>query len=134
MASGGQMHCPKYPFLLHPLESGGSAYDWVDPSRPDRYSSELNANRELMVYFWYPTSVNSADATGPYIPGAQRMDALPEVQSQMREESGSRWQAMVSGAIFSHAIERAPAANSSRQFPLIIFSHRLGGSVSTIPV
>ena len=35
---------------------------------------------------------------------------------------------MVSGAIFSHATERAPAANSSRQFPLVIFSHGLGSS------
>jgi dienelactone hydrolase len=35
---------------------------------------------------------------------------------------------MVSGAIFSHAVERAPAANSSQQFPLVIFSHGLGSS------
>lgn len=62
------------------------------------------------------------------MPGAQRMDALPEVQGQVGEEFGDRWPAMVSGAIFSDAAEGAPAANSSRQFPLVIFSHRVGSS------
>lgn len=46
----------------------------------------------------------------------------------MNEEFGNRWPAMVSGAIFSHARERAPVANSSRKFPLVIFSHGLGSS------
>jgi predicted esterase len=119
---------PQIPIPAGSFGIGRIGYDWVDPSRPDRYSSQANAHRELMVYFWYPTSVNSADARGLYLPGAQRMDALPEVQGQMREEFGNRWPAMVSGAIFSHATEHAPAANRPRQFPLIIFSHGLGSS------
>jgi dienelactone hydrolase len=56
------------------------------------------------------------------------MDALPEVQGQMRQVFGSRWPAIVSGAIFSHTAEGAPATNSSRPFPLIIFSHGLGAT------
>src|SRR5579875_2584389 len=119
---------PKIPVPSGPFGIGRVGYRWVDTSRPDQYSLEPKAHRELMVYFWYPTSVKSADAKGLYIPGGQRMDALPEVQARMRQEFGSRWPAMVSGSIFSHAAERARVANSPRQFPVIIFSHGLGST------
>ncbi len=114
------------PVPSGPFGIGRIGYDWVDSSRPDRFSPKPSAHRELMVYFWYPTSTQSAAAKGPYLPGAQQMDALPEVQSQMRQVFGLRWPAIVSGAIFSHAVEGAPATNSPGPFPLIIFSHGLG--------
>ncbi len=119
---------PRIPVPRGSYGIGRVGYDWTDPSRPDRYSLVPNAHREMMVYMWYPTSAKSADAKGPYLPGAQRMDALPEVQSIMRQEFGNLWPAMVSGAIFSHAREGAPVANSSRAFPIIVFSHGLGSS------
>jgi len=119
---------PKIPLPSGPFGIGRVGYDWVDPSRPDRYSTEPNAHRELMVYFWYPTSAKSADAKGPYLPGAQRMNTLPEIQGRMRREFGSRWPAMILGAIFSHAVERAPVAESPRRLPVVVFSHGLGST------
>jgi len=119
---------PKLPAPSGPFGIGRVGYDWVDLSRPDQDSATPKAYRELMVYFWYPTSQKSADTKGPYLPGAQRMDTLPEVQSRMRQEFGSNWPAMVSGAIFSHASERAPAAQNPGRFPVIIFSHGLGST------
>jgi hypothetical protein len=111
-----------------PFGIGRVGYHWVNASRPDRYSTEPNAHRELMVYFWYPTLPNSADTKGTYIPGAERMDALPEVQGRMRREFGARWPAMVSGGIFSHAVERAPVAKNARRLPVVVFSHGLGST------
>jgi pimeloyl-ACP methyl ester carboxylesterase len=119
---------PRIPVPSGPFGIGRAGYNWVDPSRPDQYSTEPNGHRELMVYFWYPTSANSADAKGPYLPGAQGMNALPEVQGRMRREFGSRWPAIVSGTIFSHAVERAPVAKSAQRFPVIVFSHGLGST------
>jgi dienelactone hydrolase len=119
---------PRIPVPAGPFGIGRVGYDWTDSSRADRYSSAPNAHRELMVYMWYPTSANSADAKGPYLPGAQRMDALREVRDLMRQEFGNLWPAMVSGAIFSHAREGAPVANSSRLFPMVVFSHGLGSA------
>jgi hypothetical protein len=43
---------PKIPVPSGPFGIGRVGYDWVDPSRPDRHSTEPNAHRELMVYFW----------------------------------------------------------------------------------
>lgn len=107
---------------------GRIGYDWVDSSRPDRYSSKTNGHRELMVYLWYPISTKPAASRGQYLPGAQRIDAVPEDRELMRQEFGSRWPAIVSGAIFSHAVEGAPRAKTPRRFPIVVFSHGLGSS------
>jgi pimeloyl-ACP methyl ester carboxylesterase len=119
---------PKIPAPSGPFGIGRVGYDWVDPSRPDPYSSDPKAHRELMVYFWYPTSEKPADAEGAYLPGAQRMDALPEIQSRMSHEFGKSWAGMISGAISSHAVERAPVLKSPRRLPVVIFSHGLGST------
>jgi dienelactone hydrolase len=131
-AAGGNVHkagtLPRIPAPSGPFGIGRIGYDWTDPSRPDGYSTDPKAHRELMVYFWYPTSERVADARGPYCPGAQQMDTVPEVQSRMRVAFGGNWPAIVSERIFSHAVGHAPVAKSRRQFPVIIFSHGAGGS------
>src|SRR5262249_6580429 len=112
----GQIHdssqatdaAPQIPQPAGPFGIGRVGYHWVDEFRPDRFSTSPAVHRELMVYFWYPTSPKSPIAKGPYLPGAQRMDSLAEPQAKMRGEFGSRWPAMVSGAIFSHVVENAP--------------------------
>src|ERR1051326_177246 len=119
---------PKLPVPAGSFGIGRIGYDWTDPSRPDQYSTDANAHRELMVYFWYPTSEKSANTKGLYLPGAQRMDTLPESQGRMRREFRGNWSAIISGAIFSHAVERAPVAKSSRRFPVVVFSHGLGST------
>lgn len=119
---------PKLPAPSGPFGIGRVGYDWVDPLRPDQFSSDPKAHRKLMVYFWYPTSEKSADVKGPYLPGAQRMDTLPEIQKRMSREFGTNWAAITSGAIFSHAVERAPILKSSQRMPVVIFSHGLGST------
>jgi dienelactone hydrolase len=56
------------------------------------------------------------------------MDATPEIRKIMSDEFGGAWTAIVSGEISSHAIEHAPIANSRRPFPIVIFSHGVGGT------
>lgn len=70
---------PQIPLPSGSYGVGRIGYDWVEP-RADRYSSAPNVHRELMVYFWYTVSVSSANTKGVYLPGAQRMDALPQIQ------------------------------------------------------
>jgi dienelactone hydrolase len=119
---------PKMPIPSGPFGIGRIGYDWADPSRRDEYSTDPKARRELMVYFWYPTSEKSADTRGAYFPGAQQMDGVPEVQTRMRRAYAGDWPLMLSGAIFSHAAEGAAVAKSPRPFPMIVFSHGLGST------
>lgn len=115
-----QIPSPSGPFGI-----GRMGFDWTDTSRSDDFDS--NRHRELMVYVWYPTA-KSPEAMGRYLPGAARMDAKPEIQKLMSDEFGDAWTAIVSGEISSHAIDRAPIADSHRPFPVVIFSHGIGGT------
>ena len=115
---------PQLPLPAGPFGIGRFGFDWVDSSRPDRYASDAHAHRELMVYLWYPTGQKTTpSAHGIYLPGARAMDANPEIQAAQRDEFEAAWPAIVSGAVFSHAVDNAPPAKSPKRFPVIILSH-----------
>ncbi len=119
---------PRLPVPSGSFGIGRIAYDWIDTSRPDRYSPDPQAHRDLMVYLWYPTSQNGANADGAYLPGAKQMDAVPEIQRRMRDDYGINWPLIVSGAIHSHAVNNAVVVPKPLKFPVVILSHGLGGS------
>ena len=56
------------------------------------------------------------------------MDAAPDIRRRLRDEFGPRWPLIVSGAIYSHAVDRAPVAKTASSLPLIVFSHGAGGT------
>lgn len=111
-----------------PYGIGRVAYDWTDNSRSDTLGADPKRNRELMVYLWYPIERPAGEPHGVYMPGAKFIDANPELGRQMREGYGEVWPQIFSGAIYSHAVENAPAARSPKHFPVVIFSHGVGGS------
>ncbi len=125
-APGGAITAvPEIPTPSGPFGVGRIGFHWTDPSRPDQYDPKRK--RELMVYLWYPTA-KSAGARGEYLPGAAQMDAVPAIHQLMSREFGSVWPSIVSGAISSHAIDRAPVASSRASFPVVTFSHGLGST------
>jgi dienelactone hydrolase len=81
-----------------------------------------------MVYLWYPTAQKRRDVREAYIPGAKEIDGAVESQRAMVDLFGDNWRLIVSGAIYSHATERAPVAKIRSRLPLIVFSHGLGGT------
>jgi hypothetical protein len=82
-----------------------------------------------MVWLWYPVERTSAEPHGAYFPGAKQIDADAQLGSSMRDGYGETWPQILSGAIYSHVIENAPTARKPKQFPVVIFSHGLGGSI-----
>ena len=112
-----------------PYAIGRRALDLVDPQRGDAFSAEPERNRELMVYVWYPARPGSLRATAEYLPGARQLEADPAARDAMRDEIGSRWREVVSGAIRSHAMNDAEPARRSGGFPVVLFSH--GASATT---
>ncbi|HTG16945.1 MAG TPA: hypothetical protein VK747_16980, partial [Blastocatellia bacterium] len=65
---------------------------------------------------------------GAYLPGAKQLEADAGAQAAMRDDHGVNWPLIVSGAIYSHAVENAPVAKGPMKFPTIVLSHGSGGS------
>ncbi|MFC5864368.1 alpha/beta hydrolase family protein [Acidicapsa dinghuensis] len=118
----------KLPQPTGPYGIGRIACDWTDTSRLDTLSPDPTRHRELMVYLWYPTNRPSIEPHGTYLPGAKKIDADPQLGPSMREGYGPTWPQILSGALYSHVVENAPAAKAPKQFPVVIFSHGLGGN------
>lgn len=119
---------PQLPAPSGPFGIGRVGYDWTDTTRLDTLGPDPKHNRELMVDLWYPTDRASGETHGVYLPGAKQIDADPKLGPQMREGFGATWPQILSGAVYSHVIENAPAAKSPKHFPVVIFSHGLGGN------
>jgi hypothetical protein len=119
---------PHLPTPTGPYGIGRIALDWTDTSRLDTMGPDPKRNRELMVYLWYPTEHPASEPHGEYRPGAKQIDSDPELGPQMREGFGATWPQILSGAFYSHAVESAPPAKSSKRFPVVLFSHGIGGS------
>ena len=124
---------PQLPAPTGPYSIGRIAFDWTDNTRLDSFGPDPERHRELMVYLWYPTDgVRSPRPTPPphgtYLPGAKQIDADAQLGPQMRDGYGAIWPQILSGEIYSHAIENAPVVHSPKCFPVVLLSHGLGGS------
>jgi dienelactone hydrolase len=119
---------PILPTPSGPFGIGRHSYDWTDTTRLDTQGPDPKRNRELMVYLWYPIEHSARGVQGAYLPNAKQIDADPQLGHEMREGYGDVWPQILSGAVYSHAIENAPATKSPKQFPVVIFSHGVGGS------
>ena len=84
------MRCQNCQSLLAHLALDGLVMTgWIH--RDQTGIRDPNAYRELMVYFWYPTSGKFGDGKGSYLPGTQRMDTLPEVLSTVDSLGSGGW-------------------------------------------
>src|SRR5712692_6523228 len=116
---------PRLPEPSGVFGVGRTSYDWTDTNRPDPFSSDRNARRELMVYVGYPTAPDQKTDGGVYLPGAKQID---EVGGTNRFTQAPIWQLFVSGTITSHAREGAVPPANPRRYPLVLFSHGDGVS------
>ena len=116
-----------------PFGIGRIGYEWIDDARQDAYSdnpdtSGPHAPRDLMIYLWYPSPRKVSAIPGVYLPGAKQMDADSGSQPLVKEEFGEVWPQILSGDLKSHAQENAPIAKSPKTFPVVLFSHGMGGT------
>ncbi len=98
---------------------GTSLFYWVDSSRTEWYTSELNGFRKMMVQIWYP-GVGNSDKAEPYM---DRMnERIPAFATNMGIPSFAIHNMT---NIKSNSISNI--ASVSGLFPIVLFSHGLGG-------
>jgi hypothetical protein len=87
---------------------GRLCLELVDPDRPELYSDDPDAHRELVLWVWYPATSDSTAERADYLPAAW----APNATFLGLEVTG----------VQTHAVPDAPMAAESSDYPVLILS------------
>ncbi|GID33235.1 alpha/beta hydrolase family protein [Paractinoplanes brasiliensis] len=114
-----------------PYGIGTTIHHWVDPTRPEPFTTDPADHRELMAQLWYPAAPNPGAARAPYIADA---DAVAPALAAMTG---------LPSFLFSHfryvttnAVAGIPVAEATGEYPVLVFLSGLYGfrSVNTFQI
>ena len=105
-----------------PHRVGTIAFEWEDANRKEWFTIEEDDYRRLIVQFWYPTNDREVLVKNPYLdnpkqrakPISDQIDIPSFLMSHLDE-------------VNKNSIDLASISSSKKDFPLIVFSHGLGG-------
>jgi len=107
----------RFPNPSGPYEIGTLTYHWVDANRPEIFSADPNARRELMVQIWYPAK--GASSSSPRAPYVQDPNALAAALARLKHLP-----VFIFGQlkyVTTHAIPSAPVADGKANYPVLVF-------------
>jgi len=99
---------------------GAKDYHWIDTKRKETLANDsAHPNRELMVKIWYPSEGKlSEKPTTPY---------APYLVEYFKKNNKLLWFMALSCPMYSYAHPEATILHDGLPFPVIIFSHGIGG-------
>ncbi|MGG0814353.1 acetylhydrolase [Paenibacillus alvei] len=110
---------------MGPYKIGTVTYDWKDDQREETIKPESGDKRELMVQIWYPASSTEKGKTAPYVPAP---DVFENAYSQNFDMHKMLFTSMK--YVKTHAIENAEISDKEATYPVLLFSHGMGGHKS----
>jgi len=112
----------RFPNPGGPDQIGTLTYHWVDTARPEVFSADPDARRELMVQIWYPASGDPSSPRAPYMPDA---DAVAPALARLGQLPEFTFGHLT--YITTNAIPAAPVAADQPDYPVLIFMEGLNG-------
>lgn len=106
----------RFPKPSGPYAIGTVTYHWVDADRPEVFSIDPNAQRELMVQIWYPAK---RDPSAPRAPYLQEADAVAGALAQLHKFPDFSLKHLK--YVTTNAVEAAPVAADQPSYPVLIF-------------
>lgn len=108
------------PIFRFPSPSGSYpigtvTYHWIDTSRQERFSTDPNTARELMVQVWYPAQEQASATPVPYI---QNPAIFVSIAQLLRLPSFTFNHLKY---VTTHAVPSAPPADNEPSYPVLIF-------------
>ena len=115
---------PVFRFLQPsgPYEIGTLTYHWVDADRPELFSADPVARRELMVQVWYPAQGELSSPSAPYV---QDADALASALARQRHLPELTFGHLK--YVTTNATPSAPVADDKPSYPVLILLEGLTG-------
>jgi predicted dienelactone hydrolase len=110
-----------FPQPSGPYAIGTLTYHWVDGDRPEVFSADPNARRELMVQIWYPAKGDPSSPRAPYVQDTAVLTAL----ARLHHFPAFTFKHLK--YVTTHAIPSAPAAENELSYPVLIFLEGLTG-------
>jgi predicted dienelactone hydrolase len=114
------LHSLDYPTPTGPYAIGTAELRLTDPSREELFTESHDDHREILVRVSYPAMDSDSFEHLP-------QDTIPSIASLIL---GAVWPNAITaswGATPTHAKRNAPLSSAQRRYPLLIFSHAMGG-------
>ncbi|SYX87107.1 alpha/beta hydrolase family protein [Paenibacillus alvei] len=108
-----------------PYKIGTVTYNWKDERREETLTPRSGDKRELMVQIWYPASSSAKGKTAPYVPNP---DVFVNAYSQTFDMPKIFFTSLK--YVKTHAIENAEISDKEAAYPVLLFSHGMGGHKS----
>lgn len=112
----------RFPQPAGPYSIGTLTYHWVDAARPELFSADPNARRELMVQIWYPAPKVASAQPAPYL-----QDADPVTKTLARLHNFPDFTLTHLQYVSTNAISSVPIAVDEPNYPVLIFLEGLTG-------
>jgi predicted dienelactone hydrolase len=105
-----------FPIPSGPYGIGTATFHWVDPARPELFSADPNANRELVVQIWYPAIVDPGASRAPYIEHADAVTAALAGIQRLPQVIFGHFK-----YVTTNAVSTAPVAGDLASYPVLIY-------------
>jgi hypothetical protein len=112
----------RFPQPSGPYAIGTVTYHWVDGERPEIFTTDPAARRELMVQIWYPAKQGVSSSPAPYL---QDADAVTSALARLHKFPDFALKHF--NYVTTNAAEGAPVADDQRGYPVLIFLEGLTG-------
>lgn len=112
----------EFPAPTGPYQVGSTYRHWVDDSRREMLTEDPADKRDVLVRIWYPAEVPGDAEPMPAVPFAA--EQVPIINDGF---AGLVDYLDAIAAIQSHSSLDVPLAEADEPFPVVLFSHGLGG-------
>ena len=112
----------RFPQPSGPYAIGTLTYHWVDGDRPEIFTADPAARRELMVQIWYPAKQGLSASPAPYL---QDADAVTTALARLHNFPGFALKHLK--YVTTNAAEGVPIADEQPSYPVLILLEGLTG-------
>ncbi len=117
----------RLPTPTGPYGVGITRFHWVDEAREEEYTpNDPDDRREIMVDVWYPADVPEGAETAPYMLNPEAF--LAGLQTAFRTVGTVTLTVEAVSELQTNSYADAPLAEAEARYPVVIFSHGLGGA------